>query len=200
MASGATMNPPRFPSIESQNAPISPHASSSSSPETRRNRTGPSDSAAGAATGSCIAASGATSCSDVYPFVSMSRGPPAANSSHPNGARQRTEGYFVCADRPPSDLGPPPRAKREPCNDLVVFGLAGLKEAGGCVQALRDGVVRVVGERRLAGPGHVPEPVDQRRERGSTVALALLAPVDDEPADPVAAVGGIARPHDESHG
>src|SRR6266536_1149238 len=47
---GETKNPPRSPSIESQNDPTSPHVPSSRSPETKRNRTGPSESRSGVET------------------------------------------------------------------------------------------------------------------------------------------------------
>jgi hypothetical protein len=76
---------------------------------------------------------------------------------------------------------------------FAVFELAGRDEAQVCVQGPSAPVLRVVA-RGFAMPRQ-SGPFQQLKNCGAAVSASLMATVDDQSTDPIAAIGRVDTPH-----
>jgi hypothetical protein len=79
---------------------------------------------------------------------------------------------------------------------FAVFELAGRDEAQVCVQGPSAPVLRVVA-RGFAMPRQ-SGPFQQLKNCGAAVSASLMATVDDQSTDPIAAIGRVDTPHHET--
>src|SRR3954452_16840459 len=139
-------------------------------------------------------------------FITCSHAPPRLNRFYNRDATGRTPPAAPCGrlDSPlaRSCLRPRPCALRasysEPRDGFVLDDLAGLTEPERRIEVACDGVRRQIRQHDLAALGLRTESLYQRGQGRPSVATPLESLVDLEPADPVATVVGVARPHDEA--